>query len=136
MTVLYDPGETIVRTLTHYEGTVLPLVLRKPLFWVIVAINTCFIVAQHVLMTYYGVALPTIDWDVVGLPASLLVFFLVLYAPSVSRAADSRLIPSPRTHRPTDRDPPPAATATRATSASTSSGASSPSSPRSSSHGA
>ncbi len=63
MTVKYNADdETFLTVLTRWHGTVLPLVLSRPLFW-------CMLLVQLAITyhdQYYERRLPPIDWKVRG----------------------------------------------------------------------
>ena len=91
MTILYDPQETLFRVLSRYRGTILPLVANKPTFWILQFFQLVLTLSDHHLIkscnaegiidgSYEeGCRLPPLDWSVVTLPSSLLVFFVVFY---------------------------------------------------------
>ncbi len=72
--VQYDPQEHLIAIFSRWHGTVLPLVLKKYIFWTILGL--------HVLLLELNerVELPAMDVSVlIGLPASLLIFLVVFY---------------------------------------------------------
>ena len=71
----YEPEESILASLLRIEGTVLSLLLLKPLYWVLIIMHmTMRFANDHV------VPLPPLDSTVlVGLPSSLLIFLVVFY---------------------------------------------------------
>lgn len=93
MTVHYDPFSPVHVVLRQYRGTVFPLVLRKPTFYFLVVVQVCFLVYDAHLydecrkngtrrrraVKLDGCRLEPLDWGAVGLPASLLIFFVVFY---------------------------------------------------------
>ena len=77
----YRSDLTLFKALLSWEGTILPLVVKTTTFWLLVASHGLFI-----LLKKYGVfAIPDNDddetaelsWAVIGVPTSLMVFFLV-----------------------------------------------------------
>ena len=91
MTIMYDPQATLFFVLSRTRGTIIPLVFSKPAFWVLQFIQLCIVTQDSRMLaacaeegiqhgTYdEGCRLPPLDWSVVGLPSSLLVFFVVFY---------------------------------------------------------
>ena len=100
MTINYNPTQSIFFLVVRYAGTVLPLVFQKPSFWILMSIQACFSILDHwaplkeghdeVLPECYfsfqthsedkGCHLPPLDWDVVGNPVNLLIYFIVFYS--------------------------------------------------------
>lgn len=73
--VRYDPAETLLGVFSRWRGTVAPLVLGKPMFWLLTAVHVLFL-----YMNEHVSELPSMDVSiVVGLPASLLIFLTVFY---------------------------------------------------------
>lgn len=81
MTIQYDPQEHILAVLTRWDGTILPLILKRPLYWLLLFVHAIFLYVDQYLRHYTsrGNGIPALSWDVVALPSSLLVFFLVFY---------------------------------------------------------
>lgn len=94
MVVHYDASGPIIQVLLARRGTILPVVAALPFFW--------FLLAAHVALFQYNEtrrcptqreldiepdklvredcgSLPKLEWYVVDMPASLLVFFVVFY---------------------------------------------------------
>ena len=71
----YDPQMSLLAIFLHWRGTVWPLVLQKSMFWVLMGMHVCLLIANE-----YYVTLPSMDVSIViGLPASLLIFLTVFY---------------------------------------------------------
>ena len=65
MTVTYNADdETFLTVLTRWHGTVLPLVLSRPLFWCMLLVQLAITYHDQV----YEIRLPPIDWKVRGNP--------------------------------------------------------------------
>ena len=94
MTILYNPSDAVFSVLFRFRGTIIPLVCRKPTFWVLMTIQIVLLSVEWYwdqLCRARGIVhggeeegcrLPSLDWDAVQLPAGLLVFFLVFYGDS------------------------------------------------------
>ena len=78
-TSTYDANESIFTVVMRYKGTLLPMVLSKPLFWLMIISNTCLLIWNDWLVAKHGEGLPVLEWDAAGVPMSLLVFFIVFY---------------------------------------------------------
>ncbi|KAL1506980.1 hypothetical protein AB1Y20_007844 [Prymnesium parvum] len=92
MVIEYDPSASVFRTLCSWTGTILQLVLCKPMIYVLLAMHALFIVADFLLWRYHtnweadadgwqsGTRqLPKLSWSAGALATSLLVFFIVFY---------------------------------------------------------
>lgn len=71
----YDPQENFMAVLSRYSGTVLPLVLTKPLLYALILLHATF----HLIDASCGGLLPLDTTVVVSLPATLLIFLVVFY---------------------------------------------------------
>jgi len=76
MVILYDAGREKWQFLcrTFSGGTLFPLVLGSPLFWILIFIELAIINLER------DQALPALDWKATGSALSLLTFFLVFYS--------------------------------------------------------
>ena len=73
--VPYDPQEGLVAVFSRWRGTVLPLVLKKNMFWLLMMIHVGLLFINE-----YFIELTPMDVSIViGLPASLLIFLTVFY---------------------------------------------------------
>lgn len=87
MTVSYNPGASIFSVLARWHGTILPLVILRPIFWILMFVHVGLLTLDEAVAcpdpdgdeVQEGCRLPTLDWSVVSLPSSLLVFFVVFY---------------------------------------------------------
>jgi len=91
MTILYDPAAPIWAVMFSWKGTILPLVVWKPTFWLLITFEIGLLTYDADIYAQCeangirhggpdeGCRLMSLDWDAVQLPASLLVFFLVFY---------------------------------------------------------
>ena len=102
MTITYEPDAGLVETIFSWKGTVLPSVVREPLFWIVMLLHgifwgidyfiryQCFEdygtdgttpdSTQVCLTKATGKNLPAISWKAISLGTSLLTFFLVFYS--------------------------------------------------------
>lgn len=72
--VQYDPQESLLAIFSRWRGTVLPLVLKKWMFWLLIMVHVALLFANE------AYNLPPMDVSIViGLPASLLIFLTVFY---------------------------------------------------------
>lgn len=75
MTIAYDPSELQVAFILKWKGTIFPLVLADPLFWLLASVHI-------VLLTYQNlssVPLPPLDWNAASVSMGLLTFFVIFY---------------------------------------------------------
>lgn len=76
MVVMYDANEmTIPKTMTRWRGTMMPLVLRKPAFWILVSVHGIL----QAIKGYDLVNLPQFAWQSTGVISGIVTFFLVFY---------------------------------------------------------
>lgn len=79
----YDADITLFATLLSWNGTVLPLVFKTPSFWLLLALHGMFIGLREADLNSDadedGVWDYEISYSMLGVPTSLLVFFLVFY---------------------------------------------------------
>jgi len=75
MTVPYDPEKSSILILLAVRGTVVPMVLTRPLFWLLVSMETALLV----LKDRYPDDYPDLQYGVIGPLVSLLSFFIVFY---------------------------------------------------------
>lgn len=75
MTVPYDPEKSSIFILLAVRGTVVPMVLTRPLFWLLVSMETALLV----LKDRYPDDYPELQYGVIGPLVSLLSFFIVFY---------------------------------------------------------
>ena len=59
----YDPGESLVSTLFRWRGTLLPMVLQKPMFWSLIGVNLCLLLYHDYSLAKGGDGLPGLSWD-------------------------------------------------------------------------
>jgi predicted membrane chloride channel (bestrophin family) len=75
MTIGYNPSSvTFYQVLWRWQGTLLPMVLYKPMFWFLALVHTAFICIHELV-----IPLPVLPYSAVGTIMSLLVFFVVFY---------------------------------------------------------
>jgi hypothetical protein len=98
MTILYDAGDLgTFRALLRWKGTMLPLVIGKPVFWVLLLLHAGLCVLKNLRQecppagcacpsgtdppcgSPYLIPLPKLPWSAVGSVTALLTFFLVFY---------------------------------------------------------
>jgi len=78
---LYDAEISIFATIFAWKGTVLPMVLTKPLFWFQIILHVSFYVLEmHVYPAFDTVDLEPLTWSTLTIPSSLVVFFIVFYS--------------------------------------------------------
>ena len=75
----YDPGESLFNTVFRWQGTLLPMVLQKPMFWSLMGVNFSLLVYHDYLLSQGEAGLPELAWDAAVVPMSLLTFFIVFY---------------------------------------------------------
>jgi len=74
MTIYYEPHDfNEITVLFRWKGTVLPMVLCRPAVWVLVSAHVAFL---YLHLYRPEVEMPTMPWKLVGIPTSLLTFFL------------------------------------------------------------
>lgn len=83
MTIEYSAAELgVFRTLLKLKGTMIPLVLVSPIFWVLVVVHAIFLVLKNLRDANGSLMfpnMPPIDWKGVSLASGFLTFFLVFY---------------------------------------------------------
>jgi len=95
MPIDYDPGAGVFSTIFSWTGTIMQLVLTKPLIWLLVSIHAIFVFLDWLLWKYdkddawrvahspwldnQGKSLPKLSWSAGALTTSLLIFFIVFY---------------------------------------------------------
>ena len=64
-TAIYDPNESIFSVVLRYHGTLLPMVLAKPLFWLMIGINATLLFLHDWLISNYGEdhGLKVLEWE-------------------------------------------------------------------------
>eukprot|EP00966_Prymnesium_polylepis_P088809 2054967-Prymnesium_polylepis.1 len=67
----YDPNMTFAEVLMRWNGTLLPMVLKKPLFWVLFSLEVAMLLLEEGLLRYYDEGLPVLDWRAAMVPSSL-----------------------------------------------------------------
>jgi predicted membrane chloride channel (bestrophin family) len=78
MTIGYDPTDfNELTVLAKWRGTVLPRVLCRPIFWVLMSAHLCF---YYINNYRTDITLPPLPWKLTTVPTTLLVFFLVFYS--------------------------------------------------------
>ena len=78
---LYDAEISIFATIFAWKGTVLPMVLWKPLFWFQIIFHVIFyVLEEHVFSFSDEVNLEPLSWTTLTIPSSLVVFFIVFYS--------------------------------------------------------
>lgn len=90
MPIAYDPGAGIFRTLCSWSGTILQLILTKPLIYCLCLVHGLFVLADFILwkgehpgeewtQSASDRQLPKLSWKAGALTTSLLIFFIVFY---------------------------------------------------------
>jgi len=78
MTIAYDPADfNELTVLLRWRGTILPAVLCKPILWLLLGAHVGFF---YMHMYHAEIHVPKMDWKLIGVPTSLLTFFLVFYS--------------------------------------------------------
>jgi len=78
MTIYYEPQDfNEITVLFRWRGTVLPMVLCRPAVWVLVSTHVAFL---YLHLYRPEVDMPPMPWKLVGVPTSLLTFFLVFFS--------------------------------------------------------
>jgi len=80
MVVLYDPNEMQLSFIFRWRGTIFPLVLADPLFWVLITFHTSLLFYQHWSIENGQDGLPALEWEASTVVMGLLTFFLVFYS--------------------------------------------------------
>ena len=75
----YDPNSTIFYVFTRWQGTVLPMVLHRPLFWVLTVFELSMLYLNYYQLQTHGVGLPVLEWEAAMVPMSLYTFFIVFF---------------------------------------------------------
>jgi predicted membrane chloride channel (bestrophin family) len=72
----YDADISIFATIFSWRGTILPMVITRPIFWMQIIL--------HLTLAYIDYSpnydLPELAWTTLTIPTSLVVFFIVFYA--------------------------------------------------------
>ena len=77
MTIIYNAGELgTVRTLLMLKGTMILMVFKSTVFWLLMATHTALLVIDRQNSNYH---LPEMNWHAFQAVTSLLTFFLVFY---------------------------------------------------------
>ena len=79
MTIQYNPQQLNISFLFCWRGTIFPLVLSDPMFWLLMAVHVLILHRHGMLLEEDGVGLPPLDWEASTIALSLLTFFLVFY---------------------------------------------------------
>ena len=78
MTIAYDAGElNEVSVLMKWRGTIMPMVLTRPVIYILVSIHYLFL---YMHLERPDITMPELDWKICQVPTSLLTFFLVFYS--------------------------------------------------------
>jgi len=78
MTIKYEASElNEVSVLLKWRGTIMPMVLTRPVIWILVSLHYSFL---YLHLERPDIVMPKLEWKVVGVPSSLLTFFLVFYS--------------------------------------------------------
>ena len=78
MTILYDPNDfNELSVLTIWRGTIMPFVLGRPAIWLLLIAHIAFL---YMHMYREDIEMPKLPWKLIGVPTSLLTFFLVFYS--------------------------------------------------------
>lgn len=76
MTVHYDPSKlSVLGTLLRWRGTLFPLVIRTPGFWIFIVFHSILTACKST----DSVSFTPISWSVIASVTGLLVFFIVFY---------------------------------------------------------
>ena len=74
----YNADVERYRFLLRWRHTVLPMVVRDPVYWLLMCIHCFFVVASQFVKAN-GEELPSLDWKASATLGSLLTFFVVFY---------------------------------------------------------
>lgn len=78
MTIAYEASElNEVSVLMRWRGTIMSMVLTRPVIWILVGIHYFFL---HMHLENPNIVMPALPWALIGMPTSLLTFFLVFYS--------------------------------------------------------
>jgi hypothetical protein len=82
MTISYDAGSHGLRgsVFFRWRGTIFPLVLSDPLFWMLITLHCVLLVLKHRLQDMGRLDMPPIEWKSSTGLVSLISFFLIYYA--------------------------------------------------------
>ena len=58
MTILYNPSDAVFSVLFRFRGTIIPLVCRKPTFWVVMTIQIVLLVAPLLVFSWMALGQP------------------------------------------------------------------------------
>lgn len=79
MTIQYDAENMHLSFVVKWGGTIFPLVLRDPLFWILMVVHFVLLHYDAWLLEQRGEGLPELEWNASTTAISLLTFFLVFY---------------------------------------------------------
>jgi predicted membrane chloride channel (bestrophin family) len=72
----YDADISIFATIFAWKGTIIPMVVTRPIFWMQLIL--------HLILAYIDYSerfdLPELAWTTLTIPTSLVVFFIVFYS--------------------------------------------------------
>ena len=79
MVIFYDPASLSWTFLFRWRGTIFPLVLSDPMFWLLLGVHFWLLRKQTTLLEEDGHGLPELDFAASTTSLSLLTFFVVFY---------------------------------------------------------
>ena len=61
--VTYDPNASLFSVAFRWKGTLLPMVLQKPMFWILMVMMVIVLSYHDYLLVNGGDGLPVLEWD-------------------------------------------------------------------------
>ena len=77
--LMYSPDAERFGFVFRWRHTVLPMVIKDPVFWFLQAWHVYWLEAEHNALAHSDGGLPNLDWRVATMAMSLLTFFVVFY---------------------------------------------------------
>ena len=87
-TLQYNADVERYRFLFRWQHTVLPMVAKDPIFWLLMATH-CLVMLAQMAAHSQDAELPPLNWKAAATLASLLSFFVVFYGALCPRAPTS-----------------------------------------------
>lgn len=79
MTIQYAPQDLQISFIMRWNGTIFPLVLNDPMFWLLLGVHVVLLYIDGKMLEDGGEGLPLLDWQASTVAMGLLTFFLVFY---------------------------------------------------------
>jgi hypothetical protein len=79
MTITYDPQKQAISFVLQWRGTIFPLVLSDPLFWLLFTTHMALLSYQKLELAAGREGLPPLEWNAASVSMGLLSFFVIFY---------------------------------------------------------